>query len=399
MRKNLSILIAFAISLTVSTTSLAAATDVVIKNNSNVQATSINVSDFTLDKILNSVESSNIEIQSLNKKIESCNKQLENDKMKALSISTSTKGQSQYPNGQYAGVMIQKEVTPLLDQKNVDDAQNSKDEKVNSIKFDLQRQYMNAITAKNQVDNINKNIADINEQIKQTQAKIDLGQLTKDAVNSLNVQKSKLISQLSAPYTQQQQAMLNIKKSLNMDLNIALNLTDAKKNYVKFNDANVEDRIKEAVSRDYNLKSIEKNIDIQKIQVDVQTKYAYNSLTEPMNSKLDLEDLQNKVDDTTTSSCVTFWKAYYALKNKEDDVQAQLVAQESAQLSYNKALLSFNNGMIDKVSLDTAELNLNTQKVSTQQAINDYMITQEQFNYALDGHATIASAIASASAQ
>ncbi|AKA70843.1 TolC family protein [Clostridium scatologenes] len=397
MKKNLSFLIALAMSLTVSTSCLAA-TNLATASDNNNKVTSINISDLTLDKALNSVEDSSLEVQSLNKKIDSLKKVLDNDQMQVTFINVSNKSQSQYPNGKYAGVMIQKEVTPLLDQKNIDDTENSKNERVNSIKFDLEKQYMNAITAKNQIDNINKNIADLDEQIKQTQAKIDLGQLTKDSVNSLNVQKSQLVSQLSAPYTQQQQAILNIKKSLNMDLNTALNLADAKKNFVKFNDADIEDKIKEAVSRDYNLKSIQKNIDIQKIQVDIQTKYAYNSLIEPMNSKLTLEDLQNKVDDTVSNSYVSFWKAYYALKNKEDNVQAQLVAQESAQLAYNKALASFNNGMIDKVSLDSAELSLNTQKVATQQAINDYMITQGQFNYALDGHSTIAANIG-ASAQ
>jgi outer membrane protein TolC len=141
------------------------------------------------------------------------------------------------------------------------------------------------------------------------------------------------------------------------------------------------------------LSSIQKNIDIQKIQVDIQTKYAYDSLNEPMNSNLTLQDLQNKIEDSTTNLEVNLWKAYYTLKNKEDTVQSQLVAQESAQLSYDKANESFNNGMIDKVSLDSAELNLNTQKVSTQQSINDYMVTQEEFNYALNGHASTATSI------
>lgn len=397
MRKNLSLLVALAISLTVSTNSLAAAAVVGTTSDSSTNVTSINVSDFTLDQALNSVESNNIEVQSLNKNIDSLNKKLDSDKRNALALKVGDKSQSQYDNGQYANIMIQKEVTPVKDQQSVDDAQNSKNEKINNIKFDLEKQYMNAITAKNQVDNINKNIADMDEQIKQTQAKIDLGQLTKDAVNSLNVKKSQLLSQLSSPYTQEQQAILNIKKYLNIDLNTALNLTDAKKGYVKFDDTSIEDKIKEAVSRDYNLNSIQKNIDLQKTQVDIQTKYAYDSLTEPMNSQLTLENLEDNLDNSTTSAYVSFWNAYYALKNKEDDVQSQLVAQESAQLSYNKALASYTNGQIDKVSLDTAELNLNTQKVTTQKSINDYMITQEQFNYALDGHATVASTLASSS--
>lgn len=51
--------------------------------------------------------------------------------------------------------------------------------KSNTIRFDLEKQYMNAITTKDQIDNINKNIADLDEQIVQVQARIDLGQSTK----------------------------------------------------------------------------------------------------------------------------------------------------------------------------------------------------------------------------
>lgn len=129
------------------------------------------------------------------------------------------------------------------------------------------------------------------------------------------------------------------------------------------------------------------------MQVDIQTKYAYNSLTEPANSQLTLEDSQNKLSNTTTTLNVNLWSAYYALKNKEDSLQAQLVSQESAQMSYNKAKQSYDIGMIDKVTLDSAELALNTQKVTTQQAINNYMIIQEQFNYVLNGHAALASSV------
>ncbi|WPC42255.1 TolC family protein [Clostridium sp. JS66] len=391
MRKRLSLLIALAISLSVSTTSMAAAAVMVTGSDSVV--TSINISDLTLDQALNSVENSNIEVQSLNNKIDSLNKQLDNDKRKVIGIDASGKTEANYSGSEYAGIMVQKQVTPVQDQQNIDDTENSKDEKINTVKFDLQKQYMSAVTAKEQVDNINKNITNLDEQIKQTQAKIDLGQLTKDSLNSLNVQKSKLLSQLASPYMQQQQSILNIKKYLNMDINNTLNLAPAKKQFVKFDDTNIGDKIKEAISRDYNLNSIQKNIDIQKIQVGIQTKYAFDSLLEPMNSKADLEDLQNKLYNTNTNTDVNLWKAYYALKNKEDTVQAQVAAEESAQAAYDKAKQSFDTGLIDKVSLDSAELALNTQKVALEQAINDYMIVQEQFKYALNGHASTAASI------
>lgn len=391
MRKKLSFLIALAISLNISTISLAAAPIDNSANSSNV--TGINVSDITLDEALNTVQDRNIELKSLDVKINALSKQLDDDKNKALNIEVNGKDVSLYNSGEYASVAVQKEVTPIKDQQNLNDAKNNKDEKLNSIKFDLEKQYMNAITAQKQIDNLNKNISDLDEQIKQMQAKIDLGQSTKDSINPLLVQKSKLLSQLNTPYMQQKQAILNIKKYLNVDLNNNLNLAYVKNNFVKFDDTNIESRIIDAATNDYAFSSIEKNIDIQRKQVDIQVKYAYNSDIEPENSKLTLEDLQNQSWDTNSSLKVSLWNAYYTLKNKENTVQAQIIAEESANLSYNKAKDSFNNGMIDKVALDSVELALNNQKVSTEQAINDYMITQKQFNYCLNGHASMASSI------
>lgn len=392
MRKNLSLLIALAISLSISSTSLAA--DIASNTTStNTEITGINISDLTLDQALNILEDRSVELKSLDVKINALNQELNDDKRKALLIQTSGKHPADYPAADYAGVKIQEEVTPARDEQQLQDEKNSRDEKLNSIKFDLEKQYMSAITAKDQIDNINKNISDLDEQIKQTQAKIDLGQVTKDTLNPLMVQKSKLLSQLAIPYAQQKQALLNIKKYLNIDYNSALNLTSAKNDFIKFDDTDIENKINNAVEKDNNLISIQKNVDIQRNQVSIQTEYAYDTLTEPINSQLSLQDLQNKYWDTNSSLNVSLWKAYYTLKNKENTVEAQITNQQSAELSYNKAKESFNNGIITKVDLDSAELAFNNQKVITQQAINDYMVTKKQFMYALDGHASTASSI------
>lgn len=391
MKRKLSLLIALAISLSISTTSFAAE-PVKTLNSNNINA-NVNVSTTTLEQILSNVESSNIELKAIDKKIESLNKQYESDKRQAMSIEASNKSESQYPNGQYSQVMLQKEIVPAQDLISIDDEKNTKEERFNNIKFDLQRQYMAAVTAKKQMDNINKNIADLDEQIRQLQAKISLGQATQDTLNPLNVQKSKILSQLGEPNTKLQQSLLSIKNYLNMDLNSNLNLAYTKKDFVKFDDTDIANKIINAAQKDYNLNSLKKNIDIQKKQVDIQTKYAYNSLTEPANSKLTLQDLQNKLGDSNTSLEVNLWKAYYTLKNKEDSVQAQIVSQESAQMNYDKVKQSYDKGMVDRVALNSAELALNTQKVSTEQTINDYMITQDQFNYVLNGHASLAASI------
>lgn len=378
MRKKLGFLIAIAISLSMTTTCFAEA----------VTSTQGNVVELTLEQAISNMESNNEELKNIDSKIDAANKQYDWDNQQATVITLSGKAESQYKPSEYAGVLIQRDLTPITDQKTIDDRKNSKDEKLNTIKFDLEKQYMKVLTSNQQIDNINKYIEDLDNQMKQVEEKVKLGQATKDELNPLKVKRNSLLSTINGPQIQMQVSSISLKKYLNIDLNNELKLSQAKKDFVKFDDTDIESRIINAAKNDYSYQGLQKDIEITQKQVDIYSKYAYNSVTEPMNSKLTLQDSENKSLDTYTSTEVGIWSSYYNLKNKEDAVQTKNIALEEAQLNYDKAKQSFDNGLIDKVTFDLAALNLDNQKVDTQDAINDYMIAQEQFNYILNGHAS-----------
>ncbi|MCT8978547.1 TolC family protein [Clostridium sp. CX1] len=376
MKKKLGFLVAIAISLNVTTTCFAEAAPV---QNNAVQ--------ITLEQAIGSLESNNEELKNIDSQIEAAKKQYDWDNQQSISISLG-KGEAQYGPGQYLQAVIQRDLTPLNDQKKIDDTKNSKDERLNNIKFDLEKQYMKVLTSKQQIDNINKSISTIDAQMNQIEQKIKLGQATKDELNPLKVKRNTLLSTINGPHIQMEVSSLAVKKYLNIDFNSELSLAPAKKEFAKFDDTDIEKKISAAAEKDYNYGSLQKTTELSKKQLDIYKKYVYDSVTEPMNSELTVKDNENKLVDTSTSTEVSLWNSYYNLKNKEDAVQTQNTALEVAQLSYDKAKESFNNGLIDKVTLDLAELNLNNQRVTTEDAINDYMIAQEQFKYLLDGHAS-----------
>ncbi|MBC2581560.1 TolC family protein [Clostridium sp. DJ247] len=382
MKKKLSFLIAIAISLNVTTTCFAEAS-----------SAERNVVSITLEQAISKLESSNEELKNIDSQIDAANKQYNWDNQQSIAIATSGKAQSQYAPVQYAQLVIQRDLTPLSDQNTLDDIKNTKDERLNTMKFDLEQQYMKVLTYKQRIDNINKNIEDLDGQINQLQEKIKLGQSTKDELNPLYVKKNSLLSAIRLPQGRMEISLFFVKRYLNMSLNFNtdLKLSPAKKNFVKFDDTDIENKIIDASKNDYSYKSLQKSIDLSKKQVDIYTKYAYDSVTEPMNSQLTLQNLENKSTDTYTSTQVNLWNSYYNLKNMEDNVQTQNVALEAAQLSYDKAKQNFDNGLIDKVTLNFAALELDNQKTATQDAINDYMIAQEKFKYMLNGHASFGS--------
>lgn len=378
MRKKLGFLIAIAITLNITTTCFAEAAP---------QASGSNAVILTLEQAMNTVESKNEELKNIDSQIEAANKQYDWDKQQCIAISTSGKSQASYSGNEYVRVVMQTDLIPLSDKQKIDDIKNTKSERLNTIKFDLEKQYMTVLTCQQQIDNINKYIKDIDEQMNQLQQKINVGQATVDQLNPLKVKKNSLLSSISGLNAKMQTPLLTIKKYLNIDLNSDLKLSYVKKDFAKFDDSNIDKKIADAVKNDYSYGNLEKTIDLTKKQVDIYTKYVYDSVTEPMNSQLTLQDNQNKLSDKTTSMEVDLWDSYYNLKNKEDAVQTKNTALETTQLTYNKAKESFDKGLIDKVTLDMAELNLDNQKVDTQDAINDYMNAKDQFEYMLNGHA------------
>lgn len=378
MRKKLGFLIAIAITLNITTTCFAEAAP---------QASGSNAVILTLEQAMNTVESKNEELKNIDSQIEAANKQYDWDKQQCIAISTSGKSQASYSGNEYVRVVMQTDLIPLSDKQKIDDIKNTKSERLNTIKFDLEKQYMTVLTCQQQIDNINKYIKDIDEQMNQLQQKINVGQATVDQLNPLKVKKNSLLSSISGLNAKMQTPLLTIKKHLNIDLNSDLKLSYVKKDFAKFDDSNIDKKIADAVKNDYSYGSLEKTIDLTKKQVDIYTKYVYDSVTEPMNSQLTLQDNQNKLSDKTTSMEVSLWDSYYNLKNKEDAVQTKNIALETTQLTYNKAKESFDKGLIDKVTLDMAELNLDNQKVDTQDAVNDYMNAKDQFEYMLNGHA------------
>lgn len=376
MKKKIGFLIAIAITLNVTTTCFA-----------DAAPAQGNVVNLTLEKAIGNVENNNEELKNIDTQIEAANKQYDWDNQQSIKISTENH-ETQYKPGQYLNVVIQRDLTPLTDKKNIDDIKNTKAERLNTIKFDLEKQYMKVINYEQQIDALNKCIGDIDAQMNQIQQKIDVGQATKDQLNPLKVKRNTLVSSISLVQAGMQTPLFTIKKYLNIDMNSELKLSAAKKDFAKFDDSDIENKIIAAVKNDYSYGSLQKDIDLSKQRLDITTKYVYDSVTEPMNTELSLKDLQNKSVDTYTDTEVKLWNSYYNLKNKEDSVQTQNTALEVAQMSYDKAKESFDNGLIDKVTLDFAEYALDKQKADTQDAINDYMVSKEQFEYMLNGHAS-----------
>jgi len=378
MNKKVSLLIALVMSLGISSTTFAASTSTTSNgNNTVVTQSATGTINLTLEDALNSIEKSNTTIKLLDQTIKLRNRQYDDAHEKALEVSG--KNSANYSGDSYAGVKIQETVTPLQASQSIDYAKHDKDSKLKDLKVSLEKYYMDALNCQDQINNINSTIENIDKQIEQTNFKIGQGTVTSDALDSLNLQKSQKLASLNTPQAQIKQDILNIKQILNIDLNSDLVLAPVKKDFVKYDDSKIEDIINAAAENIYSIHKANNNIELLKMQADIYAKYYYVDNTNVLNSQLNLQDAQNNLQDTIIQNKITLWQAYYAAKNYEDNIETEKVSVQSAQTKYDNTLAKFNMGQVDQLDVDSAKLALDSEKITLQKAVNDYMVNVEAF--------------------
>lgn len=383
MRKKLSLVIALAITLSTATTTFAAAENVNTNNTTN-SSTQVDTStlSLTMDEALSSIEKNNTEINLMKKKIDVLNKQYDLDHDIAIQTLTDGAGIDKL---QARTLQL---ITPLQDEQKIKNQKYDIDVRLNNIKFDTERQYLNILTCNDQIDNINKTLTNIDEQIKKLQQQINLGLATEDQLNPLNVQKSQLIDQIDAINAEIDNSNLIIKQYLNVNLKRSLTLVPSKKDFSKFDDTNISDKIEQALEKDYGVSEAKDSIDIAQKQRDICKQVDNDSSGNLSSAESNLLNAQNALIAAKANAKSNLWNKYYALKSAENAVDTQDLSEKSAQADYDKAKSNYDNGMIDKVTLNTTALALDKLKNSHQRATNEYMILQEQFKYMMEGHAS-----------
>ncbi len=383
MRKNLSLLIALAICLNTATTCFAAGTVNSTSNpvNNSVQVDNSNL-NLTIYDAVNGIEKSNTEISLMKGKLDTLNKQYDLDHEIATSLRTDIVGVNKQQ------VELQQLITPLKDKQNIKNQKYAIDVRLNNIKLDMERQYLNVLTCNEQIDNINKTLTNLDEQINKLQQQINLGLATEDSLNAPNIQKSQLMTQIESINSSIDNSMLVMKQYLNIDLNKNLILNYAKKDYVKFDDTNIEAQISSALEKDYGTSESQISLQIAQEQQKIYVRYDNDISGNRSSAESDLLAAQNNVISTNSNAKSNLWNKYYTLKSDENAVETQALSEKSAEDAYNKAKSNYDNGMTDKLAVDTAALALNKEKTMKQRAINEYMIVQQEFKYMLDGHAS-----------
>ncbi len=385
MRTRLSIIIGLTLALSTGSICFAASTGTSTPVNSTITPTNSIVGDatLTLDQVLNDIEKNSVSIQTKEQKILLYQRQFDRDTMNATVIKNSGTSQVNYPNGQYLNVKLATDILPRSDEQNIKDAKHDKDDSLQNLKFSTEQQYLNALTNEDQINTINDQIKNMDEQIAQTKVKIANGQLTNNDLESLEVQKTQIEASLNQPKAQLQQNLLTIKQTINMNFDGNLTPVSTEKSFAKYDDSNIEDKINKAVDNNYNISKINNNLDILRAEEDIYKKYAYDDDSGAISTSLSIQDLENSLDSAKLTIKTNLWNGYYGLKNLEDAVETENAKVASAQSNYDTIAAKVQQGVAIQLQADSAALSLKSEKINLKNAINNYMVGVEQFEYNL----------------
>lgn len=327
----------------------------------------------TLNEALSTVENVNPDIQLLDKKIDLLNTQYERDK-----------SDSSAPDGEDLDYDLEKSYNFKESLNNLNAAKSDRAEKLKSIKNDLKKQYLNALSDQKDIDSINESIENLNTKIKNQNMKIQLGQATESSVDSLNTQKANLQTSLNQLNVQLQSELLTIKEYLNLNMSQQLTLADAGEDFVKFEDSNIENRIADAVDKNPDIIKQENSLELLKSKTGIYMNYYSKYENQIRGFQINIDQSRMSLENAKLTTEINLWQSYYNLKNAEGTVDQEKTNLQNAEEDLNIAQTKYNVGTADKTTLEDAKIALQQQKTKVERAINNYIVSSESFQNLLE---------------
>lgn len=335
------------------------------------------VINLTIADVVNRLKNDNVELKMLDEKIKLWNRLYDRDHTKAFEAQSS--GRSD----------VESKKTALLyarqTEQQVKNIEHEKDSRFREIKHDLERQYLNMINSNKDIDIISRSIENVDQEINKVNATIKQGMAIPSELDSLKVKKAQLLASLNMPKAQREEALIKIKQYLNIDRDTQVNFSEAKKDFIKYDDSVIDSLIKQAIEKSYNLSTQKQDIEFAKAEEGIYQEYGRNTMDEEADLKVRINDLQNSFDNAKANLEVDIWKAYYGLKGKENTADIEKLNLENIKTKYNEMEVKYKQGLIDKFMLDSTKLQMEKQNVTTERAVNEYIITLDGFKDILEG--------------
>ncbi|SDL27989.1 Outer membrane efflux protein [Clostridium cochlearium] len=336
-----------------------------------------------INEVMEKVEKDNMELKLMEGKEKLLNRLYDRDLTLSQSIDNDRDISINYNNVSFRKQQLLNFRQSAL---NVKSARKEREDKVKEIKRELERNYLNVLNSRRDIKNTEETLKNLDMQIEKMQRYIDTGKASPTSIEPLKVQKTQLKSSLNFPKLQEQESLLKIKQYLGLDQskNIKLNLEYANKEFKLYNPENIDKIINDSVEKNFGLYKMKEQLEFLKEERRIYEKYGRNTEVESTNTDIRIKDMENSIEDYKLNLRVNFWSAYYNLKSKEEAVDVAKANLQHSKMKYEETKYRFEQGLEDKIELDSKELDFEKKKIEEEKAVNEYMITVQSFKDTLE---------------
>lgn len=255
------------------------------------------------------------------------------------------------------------------------DLQHQKKEKINSLELEVKKSYFECSALKEEIALTNDSLNNLNKRIDMIKKRIELGLGKDNDLSTYTLQKSQIEATLCDLNNQLQQNLLNIKKICYIDINQNIDISQVQNTFEPFDDNDIENKIKNSVEKSYDL-SYKQNLYNLELQ-----KYNESDINSDI---IAVKQAEINLSDVKPSREIELWTLYYNLKNLENNVYIEKINYENAINDYNLAKTQYLNGQINSMDLEDIRISMEKQRISYQRSINSYILSKEEFENELN---------------
>lgn len=260
---------------------------------------------------------------------------------------------------------------------------NIKEAAKNELKLGVYQLYSGLITVKEGLEIEQKNFNNVEQQYKKAQLQLSLGQISpadaKSSEAAYMAEKAKL-NQLQRQYD-------SLTKQLNQLLGVDINTK-----YTSFTKDNLatqaypksyNDYIKDALTNRVKIRNDNENINVKKLEFEsIRAEYPYNTSPQYQIAKFPIEDAKNKLETDKIDISIEINSLYNDLQNKIKKLEPEQKKYDSAKTTYEKALQSYNLGLVSKIDFDRAEIGFRAEEAAIKSIQRDIWMAQTKLDYA-----------------
>jgi outer membrane protein TolC len=259
-------------------------------------------------------------------------------------------------------------------------------DKYDSIKSSLKSQYISILDMQRSIKMYGDEMAKLEANIAQVEAKISVGQAKPSDIDSYNAQKQKLVADIAAKERDIALAKLDLKSDLGIGFDKDIELAEFESTFKRYDDKKIEEKIEQAVEDNFSVYQNTQRLAILKEERAIMLLHDQGGtfMTNLQDNEVSIKQTEYDIINTRNTAESGYWSAYYNILNQEDKIEIEKVNVKLAEDSLRVTSALLAQGMAKPIDEQNDRISLENAKITLQTAINDYARLVEDFEASLD---------------